>query len=192
MLTILKSSLSRIIFFAIVEVGALLILWSVLPSSSISYAILAVVTLSLVMAVFHSSDLVILSSAAILLALINYWLANAYIGQFWALVICLASLTLVGIVGSDSADSLSGLEKFRMWLIVGFISAQIFVLLSYWPISFLQKSIVETVFFYLFWRLSVMSQNREPVVSHFVFTGLAVMVVLGTIAWNSFPALKTF
>lgn len=80
------------------------------------------------------------------------------------------------------------------WLFLGFLTAQINSLLLFWPFSFFENALVSFIAYYALWQLIRILQApaRRSLIAHFVFTCLAVIVVIGVIIWANFPQFRTF
>lgn len=108
---------------------------------------------------------------------------------------------LQGSRGRTTGYSLNK-DDLLAWSVIGLLTAQIATLVQFWPISNFQKSMLGTIVFYLIWQSWLMinpsptestdHQSRRSLWWHFIFVGMAVMVVVVNIIWTTWPGLKTF
>lgn len=80
------------------------------------------------------------------------------------------------------------------WVFLAFLTAQINSLLLFWPFSFFENALVSFIAYYTLWQLVriLEAPARRSLIAHFVFTCLAVIVVIGVIIWANFPQFRTF
>ncbi len=77
---------------------------------------------------------------------------------------------------------------------LGFLTAQVHSLLFYWPFSFFENALISYIAYYWLWQLQriLNAQTVRSVLAHFLFTALAVILVIGVLLWVNFPQLRIF
>ncbi|MEK7202286.1 MAG: hypothetical protein AAB669_02045 [Patescibacteria group bacterium] len=178
------------------QIAIVSVLWNSLPSLLTGNLLVALIALNGVLLSVRQLELPIFSTVALLLVLTHFWLGNGYIIPLVASLIIFVGSTLVGLV-SAGAKGPVGRDEILIWSMVGLFTSQIATLTQFWPISYFQKSMLGIVVFYLVWQSwrvidPPAGENRQPMVWHFIFVGLAVMVVIANIIWTTWPGLKTF
>lgn len=184
-----KSQLA--VFWALITIG-LLVTWQVLPTTFSQIAYLLLFIFSIVMAVLNKGKIAGLSAMFFTLVSINYWQLGGVINP----LVTGAILVLVSVVVGRCVETVEGEEKSPIifWLILGFAIAQANAIFIQWPISFFNRALLSGITFYLFWQLMELRDTGfgRPVVGHFLFVSLAVIVVISTIIWTNFPHLAPF
>lgn len=79
-------------------------------------------------------------------------------------------------------------------VVLGFLTAQVNSFLLFWPFSFFENALVSFVTYYALWQLIQILHrpSTKSLIAHFVFTCLAVILVLGVLTWANFPQFRTF
>ncbi|MDP3992707.1 MAG: hypothetical protein Q8Q05_00600 [bacterium] len=184
------------IFLWILQIVVVSILWDFLPSSLTGNLLIALVALNGVLLFRRQLELPVFSSVALILVLTHFWLGNGYITPLVASLLIFVGSIIVGLI-SSGVKGLIGRDEILTWSMVGLFTSQIATLTQYWPISYFQKSMLGLVVFYLVWQSwrvfdPPASGDWRPILWHFIFVGLAVMVVIANIIWTTWPGLKTF
>lgn len=167
-------------------------MWDFLPSALTGNLLLALVALNGVLLYLRQLELPIFSNVALLLVLVHFWLGNGYASPLVASLVVFVGTSTIGLVSAGTA-SFIGRDEILVWSLVGLFTSQFATLTQFWPISYFQKSMLGTIVFYLVWQSwRVIDSERRPILWHFIFVGLAVMVVIANIIWTTWPGLKTF
>src|SRR3989344_3415152 len=195
-MSILKKLPKSLIFLWASQIAIIGILWDFLPNSFTGGMLLSLIALNGVLLYLRQMELPIFSSIALLLVLVHFWLGNGYASSLLASLVIFVGSALIGLIAAGSSGPV-GQDEILVWSLVGLFTSQITTLTQFWPISYFQKSMLGTIVFYLVWqswRLTgqANSEGRRSILWHFIFVGLAVMVVVANIIWTTWPGLKTF
>ena len=190
-----------LIFLWVVQIAITMALWDFLPSSLTGKMLLTLVVVNGVLLYLRQLELPIFSTVALLLVLAHFWLGNSYASPLVASLVVFFGATTLGLISAGIRGPI-GRDEVLVWTLVGLFTSQIATLVQFWPISYFQKSMLGTIIFYLVWQswrvidLSPAeradSESRRPILWHFIFVGLAVMVVVANIIWTTWPGLKTY
>lgn len=200
-MTFLKHLPKSLILLWLFQIAIVRVLWDFLPSSLTANLLVALIALDGVLLSRKQLELPVFSTIALLLVLTHFWLGNGYISPLVASLIIFVGSTLVGLIAAGAKGSI-GRDEILVWSMVGLFTSQIATLTQFWPISYFQKSMLGLVVFYLVWQswrvIGPPPPERadggdwRPILWHFIFVGLAVMVVIANIIWTTWPGLKTF
>jgi hypothetical protein len=181
-----------LILLWLTQIAIVGVLWDFLPSSLTGNMLIALIALNGVLLSVRQLELPIFSTIALLLVLTHFWLGNGYTSPLVASLVIFIGSTLAGLISAGARGPL-GRDDILVWSMVGLFTSQIATLTQFWPISYFQKSMLGIVVFYLVWQSwRVLDSDRRPILGHFIFVGLAVMVVIANIIWTTWPGLKTF
>ncbi|MEK7170684.1 MAG: hypothetical protein AAB774_00035 [Patescibacteria group bacterium] len=178
------------------QIICLIILWNYLPNQITSVLFALLIAVNGVLLYLHQFELPTLTSVALFLSVTHYGLSNSSISPLLASAIVFVGVTLAGLAGQSLRRQIDK-DDWLTWFLIGLFTAQIAIFTQYWPISFFQKSALGTTIFYFIWQLWTVIDpptegGRQPLFGHFVFVALAVMVVITTIAWTTWPGLNSF
>ena len=184
-----------LIFFWFAQTVIIAALWDFLPSTLTSNLLVALTIINGILLVRRQFDLPIFSHVALLLALSHFWLGSNVVTGLVAALVVFAGTTFGGWIVQASVGKINR-DEILIWFLVGLFTAQIATLTQFWPISFFQKSMLGTAVFYLVWQSwrvidPPSGTDKRPILAHFAFVALAVMVVLANIVWTSWPGLNT-
>lgn len=195
-MTFLKHLPKPLILLWLFQIAIVRVLWDFLPSSLTGNMLIALIVLNGVLLSKKQLELPIFSSIALILVLTHFWQGNDSISPLLASLIIFIGSTMAGLILAG-VKGVIGQDEILIWSMVGLFTSQIATLIQFWPISYFQKSMLGLVVFYLVWQswrvidLSAGGSWR-PILRHFIFVGLAVMVVIANIIWTTWPGLKTF
>ena len=188
----LKSLPKALIFLWLIQIAIIGVLWDFLPSSLTGNMLIALATLNGVLLYTGQLELPIFSNIALILVLAHFWLGNGYASALMASLVIFVVTALIGLISAGQNGPI-GREEILVWSMVGLFTSQITTLTQFWPITYFQKSMLGTIVFYLVWQSwRVIEFDHRPILGHFIFIGLAVMVVVVNIIWTTWPGLKTF
>jgi len=185
-----------LIILWLIQIAIIGVLWDFLPSSLTGNLLLTLAAVNGVLLYLRQLELPVFSTISLLLVLVHFWLGNGYTSPLLASLVVFVGSALVGLISAGSTGTI-GRDEILVWSLVGLFTSQITTLTQFWPISYFQKSMLGTIVFYLVWqswRLTGQAngEGRRSILWHFIFVGLAVMVVVANIIWTTWPGLKTF
>ncbi len=200
-MTSLKEFPKSLVFLWLLQIAVIGVLWDFLPSSLTGSLLLALAAINAILLCFRQLELPIFCNIALLLVLVHFWLGNGYASPFLSSLVIFVGSALIGLIFSGQHGPI-GRDEILVWSLVGLFTAQIATLTQFWPISYFQKSMLGTIIFYLVWQSwrVIGSSNstltdgngRRPIMWHFIFIGLTVMVVIANIIWTTWPGLNSF
>jgi len=197
-----------LIAFWLIQVAAVIVLWNFLPTPLTGDLMILLIAINSALLYLRQFELPIFSNVALILALAHFWMGNGFLSPVAASALIFVGIAITGLIAQsldtrqtargtdDQTPEIIGVmsrENLRAWFLIGLFTAEIASLAEFWPITYLQKSILCLAIFYLVWQLwQVIGAARKPIFLHFIFAGLAVMVVVANIVWTTWPGLKTF
>lgn len=195
-MTFFKRLPKSLIILWLIQISIIGVLWDFLPSSLTGNMLLALVAVNGVLLYLRQLELPTFSTIALLLVLVHFWLGNGYTSPLLASLIVFVGSALMGLISAGVTGTI-GRDEILVWSLVGLFTSQIVTLTQLWPISYFQKSMLGTIVFYLVWQSwrvidRAADEGRRTILWHFIFVGLAVMVVVANIIWTTWPGLKTF
>lgn len=195
-MTFFKRLPKSLIILWLIQISIIGVLWDFLPSSLTGNMLLALVAVNGVLLYLRQLELPTFSTIALLLVLVHFWLGNGYTSPLLASLIVFVGSALMGLISAGVTGTI-GRDEILVWSLVGLFTSQIVTLTQLWPISYFQKSMLGTIIFYLVWQSwrvidQATGEGRRSILWHFIFVGLAVMVVVANIIWTTWPGLKTF
>jgi hypothetical protein len=80
------------------------------------------------------------------------------------------------------------------WLLLALLMSEANSLIEFLPITFFDQALIGLVVFYVFWQLFYLADisGRRSVISHLVFSFLAVILVIVGILWKNSANLRIF
>lgn len=178
---------ARIIFFWLIQLGVLILVWNFLPNRLSAALLVILVLASLLFLAIKSIELAVITNVVLIITATQLWVTQGSFPPFWGTPFVVVGIVLTGLL----AEQPSG-RKLTEWLILGFATAQLASLTSYLPVAFFHKAILSGTFFYIFWQLFKLWDTDEPLLGHFVFGTLAVMVIIGSMIWTGLPKFAAF
>lgn len=198
---VLKEFPKSLVFLWLLQIAVIGVLWDFLPSSLTGSLLLALAAINAILLYSRQLELPIFSNIALLLVLVHFWLGNGYASPFLASLVIFVGSALIGLIFAGQHGSI-GRDEILVWSLVGLFTAQIATLTQFWPISYFQKSMLGTIIFYLVWQswrvirssssTPIDGGKGRPILWHFIFIGLTVMVVMANIIWTTWPGLNSF
>lgn len=185
-----------LIIFWLIQCAIIIILWKVLPHQPYTNVLWLLLVVNAGLIYFRQFELPILTNVTLILALANLWRGVSYFSPILNSALIFLGVALTGLIAASTFEPIER-ENLLAWFLIGLFTAEIATLVDFWPITFLQKSVLCTDIFYFVWQLwPILSpapgSSRRPILGHFIFVALAVMVVLANIIWITWPGLKTF
>lgn len=182
------------LFFWLLPLISLVAVWDSLPRAATQLTLSVVAAVIGISATNRHTSYPMIGTPFFLLLAANYYQAYLLLNPLLISIVVLIGIPLIGLL----VRKLGSLEITRTdttnWLILGFLTAQINSLLLFWPFSFFENTLLSFIVFYALWQLIGLFENpkRKSLIAHFVFTVVAVIVVLGVLLWANFPQLRTF
>jgi len=199
-MTFFKKIPKSLIFLWIFEIITVNRLWDSLPGSLAGNLLITLIAVNGVLLYLRQFELPVFFTVALVLVLAHLWLGNGYASPLTASLLIFGSIILVGLIVSGQTGPIQR-DAVLIWSAVGLFTSQIATLIQFWPITPVQKSMLGTIIFYLVWQTWQVidfptsagsdDRGRHPILWHFIFVGLAVMVVVVNIIWTTWPGLKT-
>jgi len=181
-----------LIIFWLIQVGITSLLWSVLPTYLGDYLLLSLVVVNAGLLYGRQFELPVLTNVVLTLALAHLWRGGGFSTPLLVSALIFTSVALTGLIVQSTGGKVEH-DDLLAWFLIGLFTAESSTLMDFWPITYLQKSVICTAVFYLLWRLwTVVDGERRQMIGHFAFVLLAVMVVITNIIWTTWPGLKTF
>jgi len=184
-------------FFWIVPFFVTAVVWDSIPQPATQLGLVLASLIIGLSAALRQMHYPLIGTPFFILLLANYWLSALDINN--PLVVAVTFFVFISIPAAGLwARRLDRLAVDRdsiiHWLVLGFLIAQINSLLIFWPFSFFENSLISFIVFYAFWQLIQLFgfSSRRSLIAHFVFTLLAVIVVIGAVLWVNYPQLRTF
>ncbi len=182
------------LFFWLVPLISLVAVWDSLPRASTQLALAIAALMVGLTASNRQVSYPLIGTPFFILLAANYYQAFLLLNPLLISLVVLVGIPTSGL-GVRKLERLS-IEKEDVinWLILGFLTAQVNSLLLFWPFSFLENTLVSFIVFYALFQLIGLFSNpvRRSIIAHFVFTLLAVILVIGVLLWANFPQLRTF
>lgn len=185
------------LYFWLVPLIVLAATWDSIPQAATQLGLVAVLVIVGLSASLKQINYPLIGTPFFILLLANYWLFQQDISSPWIVPITAFTLILIPLTGLF-ARQLGRLPINREvtvhWLMLGFLTAQVNSLLIFWPFSFFENTLISFIAYYALWQLIQLfgTKSRRSVVAHFVFTLVAVIVVLGVLLWVNYPQLRIF
>ncbi|HUD20986.1 MAG TPA: hypothetical protein VMQ44_02895 [Candidatus Saccharimonadales bacterium] len=184
-----------IVIFWLVDIAGLAVAWRWLPTVTAQVALVIALAILIGFSLADIYEPLFFGTFAFTLLLINYL---EIVRQFNPLLISLMTAGTVLIIGQAAEHYLTRREKswrqISYWLILAFLIAQAQMLVSYWPVSMFNRTSILLVIFYGLWQMFRFQpdSSRLAWVAHFVYIGVAAIVIVGTIIWANYPQLLPF
>lgn len=183
---LLRHPLILLAVFWLISLVATWLIWGNLPTTNSQLVIVGIVLTTLILPFFGLFDVALLGTVLLVQLVINSWLVN---GQISTLT---ASITVFGLAGllslaylrlkKDDVDS-----KGNAYIAVALAFAEIVSVIALLPLSFLHKSLLDLLAFYLLWGIAGSDLDTRSIRSHFVYTAITVIVVVSTLLWKGLP-----
>lgn len=176
----------------LIQVVALLLLWKYLPSQTTATLLVLIVVANAALLHLKQLELPTFTNVALTLSLLHFYQSAGSVSALVGAITIFASVFITGLTGRIAQGNFESVDVLA-WLIIGLFTSQIAALTQFWPISFFQKAILGTTVFYLVWQMwETIDRDSHEVKVHFIFVGLAVMVIITSIAWTTWPGLNNF
>ena len=170
--------------------------WSLLPSPTSQALFLVIAIFAFGLPLFGQSALPILAGLFLVSSVINFWVSVGSISHLTAIITTFGLTLLIGLLAQKIVQPTEQLtaRHWLNWLLLSYFLAQIVSLVEFYPVPFFDQSLLAVIVFYALWVIVVgpVADQRRSLVNHFIFVGLAVIVVLGSIIWANFPYLGIF
>ncbi len=182
-----------VVIYWLISAVAIVVMWNSLPSVTAQVGLLALFAVIVLATIYRFMELPLVATVFFSILLVNDWLVNGHGRPLIGTVILFLILPAIGLL-----SEIIGYEELQIrriyWAILGLLVAQINSLFYYWPVSFFNRSLLTGLVFYALWQLLRIDEPnaKRSYIAHFIFVGLAVMVVLGILLWANFPQLTAF
>ena len=185
----------QVTIFWLISYVSTLIIWQSLPTQLSQTGIIMLLIITAFLTLTKHYQLPFLTAIIFIFIVFNKWQVDKTNSLQISIVIIFIATTALGIVKekvSPEAPPYS-LSLFSRWALLGMICSEMFSFFSNWPISYINRSILLTTVFYFFYQLldlySSSDNKKSELIVHFIFSSLAVMVIIGIIIWINFPRL---
>jgi len=135
---------------------------------------------------FGQFDIAVLGTILLGQLVINSWLVNGQIGALTASILVFGLAGLLSLVYLRLKESELG-PLTTTYLTLALLFAEIVSVVALLPLSFLHKSLLDLLAYYLIWGVANSSLDTRSLRSHFVYTTITVIVVVGTLLWKGLP-----
>lgn len=192
MLAFLRRTPSVVVFWLISAV-ATAVIWQSLPSVTAQIGVLLFFAVIVIATLNKFMELPLVATVFFSILLVNDWLVSSRVVPIFGTVIIVFILPIIGLL-----SEIIGYEELQIrrthWAILGLLVAEANSLFYYWPVSFFNRTLLTGVVFYALWQLLRINEERAHTsyLTHFVFVGLTVILVVGLIIWANFPQLTVF
>lgn len=194
MIKVIRSS-PLVVIFWIICLTSIVIVWRLMPTVASQAALVVLLVTVIFSTLLYQTELPILTTVFLSILVIQYWLVTS--PQYQILFIALSAFLVpaIGLAGDRINRDFRQMEKDQVlshWLLLGLMTGESVSIFNNWPVSFFNRSLLTAIIFYTFWHLLRVQHNldqRRSYIAHFVFVGVAVIVVIGIIIWANFPHL---
>lgn len=168
--------------------------WDLLPTATSQLILVGLIIVGLLSSRRDNGDLILLMGIWLSVMKINFWVSIGAIGGLKAILFVLLATSFLGLLSEKTDSGQLDRESFLRWPFLGYCLASLNSIIAYWPVSYFYQSLFTLIVFYAFWPLASdrIAQHPRTRAAHFIFITLAVMVVVGTIIWVSFPYWSIF
>ncbi len=182
-----------ILFWVIPLVGTALV-WESLPRAATQFSLAAAAVLIGIAASLRQLNYPIIGTPFFVLLIASYYQSFLLIDPLIISALVVIALPAVNIYLYRLAEQELNRKEIVELVFLGFLTAQVNSLLLFWPFTFFENALISFIAYYALWQL-IRILNRsttKSVVAHFVFTCLAVILVIGVLLWANFPQFRTF
>ena len=191
----LKIPTIRVAFFWVSQLVLTITIWNLLPTDLTRALLLLTLFISFLSTINNSFELPKLVNISLIFCALFFWSDGGYISRFTATVLTFIALGLNEGFAKHEADQISKDIPiiFREVAIIAYAGAQISSLIAYWPVGFFYKVTLALVMYYFFTQLfKYIESNRKIAFSHFVFTTLAVILIMSSMLWSGSIVSRIF
>lgn len=182
------------ILFWLVPLITLVIVDDTIPSAATRGALAVAAILVGLSASLRQLNYPVIGAPFFVILLANYYQSYLLIHPLFTSLIVMAGVPVIGLWARRVGRLPVNQEHFIHWTVLGFLTAQINSLLAFWPFSYFENTLISFVAYYALWQVIQLfgSSDRRSILSHFVFTLVAVIVVVGALLWLNFPQFRSF
>ncbi len=182
------------ILYWVIPFLATSIVWDSLPRLATQLSLIAAAIIIGLAATLRQVNYPIIGTPFFILLIASYYQSFLLVDPLFISALVIVALPLSSIYLYRIAGQTIGRAEITEWFFLAFLTAQINSLLLFWPFSFFENALVSFIGYYALWQLVriLESPARRSLIAHFVFTCLAVIVVIGVIIWANFPQFRTF
>lgn len=166
-----------------------------MPTFASQAALIALLILVIISTLLYQTELPILTTIFLTILVICYWMVVKPRFQLVELAAVALVVPALGMAGDRINRDFRQMEKnqvFSHWLLLGLMTAEVVAVFNFWPVSFFNRALLSSLVFYTIWHLLRIQHNveqRRSYIAHFIFVGVAVIVVIGVMIWANFPHL---
>lgn len=182
-----------VLYWIIPLVGTGLV-WDALPRSATQVSLAAAAVIVGLAATLRQVNYPIIGTPFFVLLIGSYYQSFLLVNPLLISAVIMIVLPLVNVLLYRLADQKVTRNEVIEFVVVGFLTAQVNSFLLFWPFSFFENALVSFVAYYTLWQLIHILNHAgtKSLIAHFVFTCLAVILVLGVLTWANFPQFRTF
>lgn len=182
-----------LVAFWVLWIIALSLIWRLLPSLLSEFALTALVLATIWSSYTKRFSLAIFTTLTLLTMSIDLLATGQYISTGLSTALLGVLTLVVGLAFEYLRRAQDWKESLLNWILIALVVSESYGFFSFWPISIFNKGVLVLVFFYIVWHyLEQNDGSTKSLVSHFIFSLLIAIVVLGGIIWANFPQLLLF
>lgn len=183
-------------FFSAATIFGVLIILPLLPSLFTQFLLIGGGLWSLAGVVRRQTDFSLLYSVAVFDYVLNTWFNDGLIGfgtltiAAWVAIFVLG----LGLERLSSEPIMDPAKQAQQWLIAAFVGAELATVLAYWPIAASGRTFIFVVLFYAVFQLIRQNHpvSRRSEALHFLFTLVAVILIVSGVIWTNLGQLGIF
>ena len=182
-----------LLYWVIPLVGTMLV-WDSLPKAATQFSLLVAAVIVGLAATMRQVNYPIIGTPFFILLIASYYQSFLLVDPLLISALLVIALPLTSFWLYRLADQKIERQQVIELIFLGFLTAQINSLLLFWPFSFFENALVSFIGYYALWQLIRILDRATPraLIAHFIFTCLAVILVLGVLVWANFPQFRTF
>lgn len=170
------------------------LVWDSLPRSATQLSLAIAAIIVGLAASLRQVNYPIIGTPFFILLIASYYQSFLLVNPLAISVLIMIALPLTTILLYRLAEQKIEHTTLVELVVLGFLTAQVNSFLLFWPFSFFENALVSFVTYYALWQLIQILHrpSTKSLIAHFVFTCLAVILVLGVLTWANFPQFRTF
>jgi hypothetical protein len=182
------------ILYWVIPLVATSIVWDSLPRLATQLSLISAAVIIGLAATLRQVSYPIIGTPFFILLIASYYQSFLLVDPLIISALVLVALPLSSVYLYRIAGRPISRADATEWVFLAFLTAQVNSLLLFWPFSFFENALVSFIAYYGLWQLIriLEAPKRRSLIAHFVFTCLAVIVVIGVIIWANFPQYRTF
>ena len=179
--------------FWVLWVATVVLVWRQLPSLLSELGLSGLVLATIWSSYTKRFSLAIFTTLVLLTIIIDLLATGQYISTGIATALLGVVIFATGLAFEYLKRPQDWRERLLNWALIALVASESYGFFSFWPISVFNKGVLVLVFFYIVWHyLEQNDGSTKSLVSHFIFSLVIAIVVLGGIIWANFPQLLLF